>query len=223
MATFGQLKTEIAAKLTDGDLQYPTTAQIGATINSIIKRYENKHFWFLDTYDVITLDAGDPVVPVADIPADFKSQANPGGLVIVYDGLRYPLGKIKPDIYDSINIEGQGLPYCYTYRNGQFELYFYPDQAYTLYINYRKFMADLVLDADENDFTIYTPRLLVYAALEEIYATYRRDPDMASYYKDKTKEEFNEVMSETYERTCSGTLTPDSVYSNGTYYNYWGF
>lgn len=223
MATFGELKTEIANKLTDGDLQYPSTSQIGDTINSIIKRYENKHFWFLDTYTTITLNSGDPVVPEEDVPADFKSQANPGGLVILYNQLRYPLQKVKPDIYDSVNIEGEGLPYLYTYRNGKMELYFYPDQDYTLYLNYRKYMEDLVESSDTNDFTIYTPRLIVYASLEDIYATYKRDPAMADYYAKKTKEEFSQVMSETYERTCSGTLTPDSVYSNGTYYNYWGF
>lgn len=223
MATFGELKAEIAAKLTDADLQYPTTSQIGDTINSIIKRYENKHFWFLDTFTTITLDVGDPVVPEADIPADFKSEANPGGLVIVYNQLRYPLQKVKPDIYDSVNIEGQGLPYLYTYRNKKFELYFYPDQAYTLYLNYRKFVEALVADGDDNDFTIYTDRLIVYASLEEIYSTYKRDAEMAEYYAKKTKQELDEIMSETYERTCSGTLTPDSVYSNGTYYNYWGF
>ena len=219
MATFGELKTEIAAKLTDGALQYPTTSQIGDTINSIIKRYDNKHFWFSQAEEEITLTVGDPVVP--DIPDDFKNEVNPGGLVIIFDQLRYPLAKIKPDIYDTYNVEGQGLPYCYTYRNGEYLLYFYPDQAYSLFLNYRKSYAPLSLDADENDFTIYTDRMIVYASLEDIYATYKRDPEMASYYSGKTKEEFNQVMSETYERTASGSLTPDNAYSNGQFYNYW--
>jgi hypothetical protein len=219
MATFGELKTEIAAKLTNGDLQYPTTSQIGDTINSIIKRYENKHFWFTQAEEEITLTVGDPVIP--DIPDDFKNEVNPGGFVIVYNQLRYPLAKIKPDIYDSYNVEGTGLPYCYTYRNGEYLAYFYPDQAYTMFINYRKTFAELVADADSNDFTVYVDRLLVYACLEDIYATYRRDPDMASYYKTKAKDEFNEVMSETYERIASGSLTPDNAYSNGQFYNYW--
>jgi hypothetical protein len=219
MATFGELKTEIAAKLTDGDLQYPTTSQIGDTINSIIKRYDNKHFWFSEADEEITLNVNDPIVP--DIPEDFKNEVNPGGLVIVYNQLRYPLAKIKPDIYDTYNVEGQGLPYCYTYRNGLYLLYFYPDQAYTLFLNYRKSYALLVGDDDENDFTIYTDRMIVYACLAEIYATYKRDPDMAVFYKGLAKEEFEEVMSETYERTASGSLTPDNAYSNGQFYNYW--
>jgi hypothetical protein len=79
----------------------------------------------------------------------------------------------------------------------------------------------LVLDADTNDFTVYADRLVVYASLEDIYATYKRDPEMASYYGGKAKDEFKEVMSETFERTASGSLTPDSSYSNGQFYNYW--
>ena len=221
MATFGELKTQIAQKLTDGDLQYPSSTQIGQVINNVIDDYENGHFWFLDTYTTITLNIDDPVVP--DIPADFKSEKNPGGLVILYNQLRYPLISKKPDIFDSINIEGQGLPYIYTYRNQRFEVYFYPDQEYTLYLNYRKFVPDLSADGDSNDFTIYTPRLIVYASLEEIYATFKRDPDMAEYYGKRKEQEFNLIMSETYERACSGALTADSVYANGTYYNYWGF
>lgn len=219
MATFGELKTEIAAKLTDGDLQYPTTSQIGDTINSIIKRYDNKHFWFSQAQEEITLDIDNPVVP--NIPSDFKNEVNPGGLVIVYNQLRYPLAKIKPDIYDSYNIEGRGLPYCYTYRNGEYLVYFYPDQAYTLHLNYRKSYEALVDAGDENDFTIYADRMIVYASLAEIYATYKRDAEMASFYKAEAKNEFTEVMSETYERTASGSLTPDNAYSNGQFYNYW--
>ncbi len=219
MATFGQLKTEIAAKLTDGALQYPTSAQIGDTINSMIKRYDNKHFWFSQAEQEITLNINDPVIP--DVPSAFKNEVNPGGFVILNNQLRYPLAKIKPDIYDSYNIQGQGLPYCYTYRNEEYLVYFYPDQEYTIFLNYRKTYADLVLDADTNDFTVYTDRMIVYASLEDIYATYKRDPEMASYYGGKAKDEFREVMSETYERTSSGNLTPDSAYSNGQFYNYW--
>jgi hypothetical protein len=219
MATFGELKEEIAGKLTDGDLQYPTTSQIGDTINSLIKKYDNKHFWFTQGKEEITLNNGDPVIP--DIPEDFKNEVNPGGFVIVYNQLRYPLEKVKPDIYDSMNVEGTGLPYSYTFRNGEYLVYFYPDQDYTMFINYRKRYDDLVADEDENDFTIYTPRLLVYASLEEIYATYKRDPDMGSYYQGKATDEFNAVMSETYERTASGKLTPDNPYSTGQYYDYW--
>jgi len=219
MATFGGLKTEIAAKLTDGDLQYPTAAQIGDTINSVIKRYDNKHFWFSQAEEQVTLTVGDPEIP--DIPADFKNEVNPGGLVLVWNELRYPLAKVKPDIYDSYNIEGSGLPYCYTYRNGVYLVYFYPDEEYPVNINYRKTYAALVDTDDTNDFTVYTDRMIVYASLEDIYATYKRDPEMANYYGGKAKEEFKEVMSETYERTASGLLTPDNAYSNGQFYNNW--
>jgi len=221
MATFGELKTEIAAKLTDGDLQYPTTPQIGDTINSVIKKYNNKHFWFSQADVAITLNVGDPVIP--DIPADFKNDVNPGGFVIVYNQLRYPLTKVKPDIYDMDNAEGQGLPYCYTYRNEEYLLYFYPEQAYTIYLNYRKTYAELVADGDENDFTIYTDRMIVFAALEDIYASYKRDSVMAEYYGKKTREEFRDVMDETYQRTSSGILTPNESFSNsyGQFYNSW--
>ena len=221
MSTFGELKTEIANKLTDGALQYPTTSKIGDTINSLVQYYDNKHFWFSQAKEEITLNVNDPVIP--DFPEDFKNEVNPGGFVIVYDELRYPLEKVKPDIYDSMNIEATGIPSAYTFRNGEYLLYFYPDQEYTMFINYRKRYEAMVDSGDENDFTIYTPRLLVYASLAEIYATYKRDPAMAQFYKAQADDEFREVMSETYERTASGKLTPDSPYSTGSCYDYWGF
>lgn len=210
--TFANLKTRIAAKLTDGDLQYPTSSQIGDIINDIIFKYENKQFWWLFSSATITLNPSDPVVP--NIPSDFKNEINPGGLVIVYNSIRYVLEKIKPDVYDMRNISAVGLPSTYTFRNGQYLLLYYPQLAYTLTLNYRILLTALSADGDNNVFTNNAYRLIEYAALEDIYATYKKDPEMASYYKTKVKEEFTEIMDETYQRMASGKLTPEMA----TYY-----
>jgi len=210
--TFASLKTSIAAKLTDGDLSYPTSSQIGDVINSIIFKYENKRFWWLFNSATITLNASDPVVP--NIPSNFKDEIVPGGLVIVYNNIRYPLIKIKPDVYDMRNISAVGLPSTYTFVNGQYKLLFYPQLAYTMTLSYRVLVAALIADGDSNVFTNNAYRLIEYASLEEIYATYKKDPEMANYYKNKAKDEFTEIMDESYQRMASGALTPEFA----TYY-----
>lgn len=216
MATFGELKTRIGAMLTDASLQYPTTSQIGDVINLVCRRYNNKKFWFVDATAEITLNVNDPVVP--DIPSDFKSLDQPHGMVVTYNGFKYPLAYRPPDLYDMVDLEGIGLPYCYTYRANEFRLYFYPDQPYVLLLHYRKFADALVNDDDVNVFTENVPDLVVYQSLATIYRTYKKDMERANELQDEANREFANVMDETYDRNASGRLTPDNLYENYYFY-----
>ena len=136
MATLSALRTLISNKLADGNLIDPTSAQIDAQINSTIEYYETDAFWFSEATSSLTATAGNPVL--SGIPADFKQEILPNGLTVIEGDVHYPLRKLSPLEYESIFIDdAQGLPRAYTYRKGQFELWYTPDKAYTVTLFYR--------------------------------------------------------------------------------------
>lgn len=220
MATLSELRTRIARKLADGNLVDPTSAEIDAQINSTIDYYETDKFWFSEDRASITLTVGSAVVP--DIPSDFKQIIEPNGVVVLENQVRYPLIHLTPLEYDTINVDGIGLPRGYTYRDGQFLLWYYPDQAYTLFLFYRKTYADLVNDSDSNDFTTHAERLIEYKTLANLSMDYRFDPARAERYERQSLDEFNKIKRETYNRTATGSLLTENIVdrSSTEYYTY---
>lgn len=222
MATLSELRTLISNKLADGNLIDPTAAQIDAQINSTIEFYETDAFWFSEDIASLTTTAGNPVL--GSIPSDFKQEILPNGLVVIEGEVFYPLNKLHPLEYDSIFItNAQGLPRSYTYRDGQFELWYTPDQAYSIRLFYRKTFADLVNDGDSNDFTNNAPRLIEYKTIADLLRDYRSDHERAARYDLRVEVEYNKIKKETYNRTATGYLTTENLVDRYTnyYLNYY--
>ena len=218
MATLSELRTRIANKLSDGDLIDPTSAQIDQAINYTIDYYETDKFWFSEEIANLTTTVNDPIL--ASIPSDFKQEIMPNGLVVIQGQVRFPLIKLTPLEYDTLNVEGQGLPRWYTYRKGQFELYNYPDQAYSINLFYRKTYADLSADDDENDFTNNATRLIEYKTLADLFADYRANDPRSDRYEQKAHDEFIKIKRETNNRTVTGFLTTENIVErNHSYYS----
>lgn len=225
MATLVQLRNRILAKVADGDIQKPTAAQVTEQINLSIDFFENEAFWFNQTTAELTGTVNDPVL--ADIPEDFKQILEPNGIVVLVDQVRYTLQHIKPREFDNVDVGGTGIPRFYTYRDGQFLLYEYPDQAYPIFLWYQKKYADLVADGDSNDFTVYADRLIEYKTIADLLRDYRSDYERASDYDGgpakygrggKIHGELLAVRNETYNRTASGILQTENIIEyNGSY------
>lgn len=220
MATLAQLRTRILSKLDDGDIQHPTTAQATEQINLSIEFYEAAPFWFNEAISDQTAVVGDPILPS---PSDFLQIKEPNGLVVKVNQVRYPLLKITPLEYDTINTEGRGLPRWYTFRENQFELYYYPDQAYSIAVYYQKSYADLVADGDSNDFTNFAERLIEYKTLADLLRDYRSDYERAAVYDARIKVEFNEIKTETYHKSATGNLVTENIVDSGAYGFYYGY
>lgn len=205
MATFGEIKTNIANALTDGALQDPSDALIGDKVNSVIRHLSNRHFWFMNVSVDIELEAGVGVLP--DIPEDFKSQEEDGALVVIIDNRPYPLTQISSLRFDQLDSQQIGTPWAYVYRNGQIEIMYIPQQNYTIRMNYRAKPPVLVEDEDTNVFTENADRLVEFKALEEIF-TVRGNWEAVAKYKDLAREEYSLLMDETAAREGRGEITP---------------
>lgn len=208
MATLAEIRTKIAERLQDPSFTSITSASVDSVINDALRYYKYHVFWFNEKSTIITLNQGDPVIP--NIPADFLVELQSGGLTIHYSNLFYPLRKISSDVYDGSNVEGIGIPYVYTYRSQQFEVYFYPNIAYDLTLRYIKDYADLVNGTDTNDFTVYADRMIIYNALSRIYAEYKQDPNMEQYYTARARDEELNLKRRSDSLTGSGVLTINS-------------
>ncbi|MEE8208540.1 MAG: hypothetical protein V3T88_06275 [Nitrosomonadaceae bacterium] len=224
MATLAELRTLILAKLEDGDIQNPTSAQVTDQINSTIDYYETSEFWFGEDIATLTATIGNPVLDISSV-TDFYQEIQPNGLVVLESNVRYPLVKLTPLEYDTINVDSTGLPRWYTFRDSQFELLFFPDQAYTVFLYYRKSYVDLVADGDTNDFTINTPRLIEYKTLADVLRDYRSDFERAAVYEQKVVDELAQIKTQSYNRSARGFLSTENIVDRGSKHNnyYFGY
>lgn len=221
MATLSQLRTRIAAKLSDGTLLRPDATEIDQAVNAAIDFYENKYFWFQEALAALSTIVDDPIL--GGIPSDFKFQQHPNSLVLLNNNFRYPLQHVTPIELDQLsNDVSTGLPSVYTYRTGQFELYQIPQEIYTVNLYYYKTYADLVADGDSNDFTTKAERLIEYKTLLDLIGDYKPEDERYILYTAKVKEEYDIIENETYNRTSTGRLTTENIaeYSSGNYYNH---
>jgi len=221
MATLGELRTRILAKLAEGGgyVAAPTAAQVNDQINSTISLYSSDTWWFTEAIETGLCVVGDPILPV---PEDFGAFLEPNGVVVQQNNVRYPVMKITPLQYDTIyvgsgvsldplSLGATGLPRFYTYRDQRIELYYPPNFEYTYYIYYKKLYADLTTDDESNDFTNFCTRLIEYQTLADCYRDYRSDAEMAAIYDAKVKTEYLSIAQQSYERTATGNLTTENV------------
>ena len=209
MATLAQIRDRVLSKLDDGAVQRPDSAQVTAQINSTIDFYENSAFWF--TQEIVTLQttAGNRVL--SGIPSDFKMVIEPNALVIIQGNIRYPLRHVTTLKFDTLDVDAQGRPVWYTYRDGNFELYYIPDRVYDVRLFYRKTYADLAANTDTNDFTNLAPRLIEYRTLADLLLDFREDDPRGTRYLARANEELNQIKRETYNRTSTGDLSVETI------------
>lgn len=205
MTTLVDVRTSIVNRLQDPNFTGISSANVDAAINTALTYYKRRRYWFNESLSVITLTIGNPIIP--NIPSDFLEELNPGGLTIKYSNLNYQVFKRSSSIYDAENFAGVGLPYIYTYRNKGFELYFYPDQAYSLNLRYLKDYPVLVSNTDTNDFLNYADTMIYYNALSRIYGEYKQDPTMESYYTARAADEEDDLKRRSGSLIGTGTLT----------------
>lgn len=202
------LQTRIGARLKDPAFQSVALSDVTDVLNQSLEFYKYRRFWFNDKEADITLTQGQPVIP--NIPADFLQELPEGGLTIAYSTVFYPLEKRTSQVFDNENVEGVGLPYCYTYRAQQFEVYFYPNIAYLLKFRYLKDYPALAAGSDTNDFLNFADMMIYYDAMSRIYGEFKEDKDMESYYTARAANEMQNVMLRSSHLTGTGSLVLNS-------------
>jgi len=192
MATFGDMQTYVSARLLDPNNTAVPSSSVAAALNDALRYWKIRRFWFNTASQDLTLTQGDPLIP---LPSDFLVEMPMNdGFVIAYGSMRYPLIKRNPRDYDNVYLEdGNGLPYIYTVKAGDYFCYFIPDQNYTIRVYYLKQYDDLVGTDDTNEFTENANRLLELWALANLSAELRQDDKMEAYYRNAAQDEYKNL------------------------------
>src|SRR3990167_1567102 len=213
MATLGTLITAVTKKLLDTSNTIVSTADVADNINAAINYYKFYRFWFNESEATITLTEGSGDIT---LPSGFLIDiTNDESFTIVYNSVRYPLVKLDSAMFNIENTAGEGMPYCYTFRNNSYECYYLPDQNYTAECRYLKdydaFQTDGTENALSNDFTAYAERLIMYNALSRLHGELRQDEKMEDYYSARADDELKNLQRRTQMQVASGRLTVESI------------
>lgn len=207
MATFRELQTKVSARLKDPNNVDVSASDVATVINDAIEHWSKRRFWFNEFEENVTLTVGDPALTlVMNTPLYlFKED----GVVIDYSNMRWPLTKVSPAEYDRMNVEGNGLPFAWTERNDAYEVYWYPDIAYTAVVRGIVYVAPFELEGQQNDsniFTINAPDLIMYEALSRLYGEFRQDPKMEDYYANRAMNEEKALKRQTRRDKATGRI-----------------
>lgn len=230
-ATYGQLQKRIADRLKDPTNAAVSASDVAQAINDSVAFYKTRKFFFNQRVKDLVLDISpsldgslrsDPFVlqygntnaqfPNAPVlPEDFLFEDPENGFTIPYNNLTYEVTKQPPKTYDDVSINGMGLPYIYTFRNGNYELYFFPQIAYTLRVNYICDYVPLVNPTDTNDFTIYADKLIEYDAISRILSDLRLDDERAAKFDARTEKELTNLKSRSRKQNATGRLSVETI------------
>lgn len=229
--TFNTIQTRVAARLIDPNSVAVSVSQVQQAINDAVFFWKSRKFFFNQKLAQLTMDTSaasdgsapsDPYVlgfgntnalyPHAPVlPSDFLYEDEDNGFVIPYSNLKYTMVKKPPREFDAVNVSGVGLPYMYTYRNGNYEFYFLPNIAYTLNVYYRNDYAPLVNAGDNNDFTNFAGKLIEYDAVGRLLADLRLDDDRADRFFARAQQEYVNLKSRSSKQNATGQMSVETI------------
>lgn len=211
--TYGALKTRIANEIADSTL----SAEIILAIESAIKFYERKEFWFNSKTGTFVTVADQEYYGSAantDIPTLVKI-ASP--IKVTSSGYKYDVCIVPfADIDAAQDGTRTGRPENAAYFNEQIRLYPIPDAVYTVTMAYQYRLTDLSADADENAWTDDAEELIRQRAKMILAADVLRDVDMYNAAKEFERDAYKALKEETRARRSVSLLRTD-LPSNSRY------
>ena len=210
MATFGEMQTSVSKRLLDPENVAVSSSDVADSINSSIKYWKFRRFWFNEVNDNVTLTIENGTLPVT---GDFLvSTMKDDGFNVEYSDQRYPLKKISQSEYDGAWLgNGFGIPKYYARIGTTYQVYPLPDRAYTVNRHYIKDYGDLTDTAETNDFTINADRLIELWTLANMSAEFRQDTVMETYYRAAADDEYRNLRVMTDKSNSTGRLTLHST------------
>ncbi len=223
-ATFGQLQSRVSARIIDPSNVAVASSNVAQAINDAIAFWKTRKFYFNNKLTTIILDLMDPYIlqygntpppawPGAPVlPSNFLFEDDKDGFVIQYNNQNYPLDKVHPREYDnSFLSNGNGLPFIYTFRNSNYEIYWKPQLTYTMQVNYYADYVPLVNTSDTNDFTNYADKLIEYDAISRLLSDLRLDDARAEKFAARAEVENTSLKSRSRKQNATGRLVVDSI------------
>lgn len=210
MATFGELQVKASARLKDVNNTAVSASDVADVINDAIAQWKLKRFWFNEFEETVTLVQNDPILPALPngvIPLEIFQE---DGIVINYAQSRWPVRKISGSEYDDMNVQGRGIPYAFTQRDDEVELYWYPDAAYSAVVrglkDYTRFATNGTQNNLSNDFTINAPDLILYETLARLFGEFRQDTKMENYYAARATNQYWNLQRRTRKALKTGRM-----------------
>ena len=210
MATLGDMKASIASEIFRDDL----TDAIAAEITRAIRFYQRTRFWFNETrllifdtvagqefYDATT----EPRIPNL-IQIDYVQVAQ--------SGRPYSLEMVSAEGLDQWSgLPTAGVPYCYSYFEGQLRFYPVPNEAYPVRV-----AAVVQVDAPANDTVDGNPwmnpaeELIRSRTKRNLYLHYMGDQQMAAVMKAAEDEALASLRAEASMRQGIFTLASEGCF-----------
>ena len=204
--TYVALKTRIADEIADSTL----TSQIILAIESAIKFYERKEFWFnskTGTFSTVAAQEYYGSAANTDIPSLIKINSP---IKVTASGYKYDVYPVPFGDIDALQ-DGtkDGRPELAAYFNEQIRLYPIPDAVYTVTMAYQYRLTELSADADENAWTDDAEELIRQRAKMILAADVLRDVDMYNAAKEFERDAYQALREETRARRSVSTLRTD--------------
>lgn len=205
MTTFGTMQTRIATELRRSNL----TAEIQDAIQTVIKRYNSKRFWFNEDRSVtFSTVAGQEFYSSSD-NANIPNFSQIDAVTLTRTATdRYPL---EPRTFAELeqwsdSSTSTGLPSSWAYYANQLRLYPIPNAVYTVRISGVKRGSTLSATADTNFWMTDGEELIRTAAKAELYRHVIRGTEQADSLEAKTQRVLGDLRAETAQRLGAGAV-----------------
>jgi len=200
MSTRTDLQNRIEQDLHRTDL----SAHVSTAIDSAIRHYERKPFWFLEGRATLTTSASQTWYGV---PSDLKGFDN---MLVTISGSKDPLTRRHyVDIDEQDEGIATGTPAEWTYYQDQIRIYPIPNGQYALTLSYKKSLPTATGSASTS-WTNEGFDLLRYRSEWDIYSSYLRLPEMAASAKQSEMEAFQSIAEESGNKVSTGKIRKTS-------------
>lgn len=206
MATFADLKTQVASDLKRSDLNSSISAEI---LNSVA-RHSNERFWFNETraYTFSLTNAVDEYTLASSAPVlEF----------VKIDWVRVQIGsqwvrlrRIDADRMEELQATtASGQPtYAWSYYGNKLRFYPVPNATFTAKVAGHYRLIELSADTDSNSWTNEGKSLIRYTALTRLFAFPIRNADAAMGAAQMAQAELDDLRQETSRRKRKGYMEP---------------
>lgn len=215
MTTYVVMQQRIADELSRSDL----TSQIKLAIQTAIKHYERKRFYFNQkTTGTFTTQANREYYG-ASFFSDVENVIEIDSMYLEFSNSRLP---VVPVPFEQIERAQSGvvlgIPEFFSYYAQKIRLYPMPSEALTVWLAYHYRLTALSADADTNAWMTDAEELIRQRAKRTIYLDVLRDRDGAESCAILEKEAYDGLKSETRRRTSNQRLGVDpAIYGPSKY------
>lgn len=193
------------------------TAQAHVQINSAVRYYRDKGYWFMEGQETLTCSAGQEYYTLS---ADFANIYNAVVDIKSYDSSdsssvtstnTYPLHSRTQQHMDELYVSPDnytGYPQDYSIYNGQIRLGPVPSGEYVIRMNVEKRAEVLSATSATNVMLAHAEELIIARAAKHMCMKILQDDKRAMIFAQIEQEERQNIQSETTRRLTTGHTKP---------------